>query len=108
VPCVHASRSPAGAGVVAREIDRTERGLLILRTDQTLELVDDGGAIRARLAADPGTHIESILAAEPGWLARVDLETGGLAERRCGWSFGLSDQPFDPGRGGPSLCDVAR
>lgn len=40
-------------------------------------------------------------------VAKVDLETGALAERRCGWGFGLSDQVTDLGRGGPSVCDAA-
>jgi hypothetical protein len=41
-------------------------------------------------------------------VARVDLATGSLATRRCGWSFGISDSPFEMAQTGPSLCEVAR
>jgi hypothetical protein len=45
----------------AAEIHRTSEGLLVLRADQTLELIDSRGAVRSRLHADTGTHIDSIL-----------------------------------------------
>ncbi|HEX2688933.1 MAG TPA: hypothetical protein VHN14_20060 [Kofleriaceae bacterium] len=45
----------------ATEIDGIREGLLILRADQTLELVDATGQVRSRLASEPGTHIDSIL-----------------------------------------------
>lgn len=45
----------------ASEIDGTGEGLLILRADQTLDLVDAGGAVRSHLVPEPGTHIDSIL-----------------------------------------------
>ena len=41
-------------------------------------------------------------------LAKLDLATGSLAERRCGWSFGLTDVPVDAGRPIPSICEAAR
>ena len=41
-------------------------------------------------------------------LAKLDLATGSLAERRCGWSFGLSDLPVDVGRPIASICEAAR
>jgi hypothetical protein len=44
----------------------------------------------------------------PSGIARIDLETGELAERRCGWAFGVSDQPIEPGTLGPSICDPER
>ncbi|HEY0476840.1 MAG TPA: hypothetical protein VGD37_04915, partial [Kofleriaceae bacterium] len=44
----------------------------------------------------------------PSGIARLDLETGQLAERHCGWSFGLSEQPFEAGHTGPSICDAER
>jgi hypothetical protein len=67
---VHVIRTSAVGAVRARvtvgerpalEIASTREGLLILRADQTVELVDAAGAVRARLAPDPGTHIDSIL-----------------------------------------------
>jgi hypothetical protein len=44
----------------------------------------------------------------PTGVARVDLETGELAERRCGWDFGLADQLFETHHTGPSICDAVR
>lgn len=44
----------------------------------------------------------------PSGIARLDLQTGALADRRCGWSFGLSEQPNEVGRSGPTICDVER
>jgi hypothetical protein len=41
-------------------------------------------------------------------VARVDVGTGALVERRCGWSFGLSDLALDTGNPGPTICEVAR
>jgi hypothetical protein len=41
-------------------------------------------------------------------IAQVDVRTGALVERRCGWSFGLSDLPLDVGHTGPTICEVAR
>jgi hypothetical protein len=43
----------------------------------------------------------------PTGVARVDVETGEVADRRCGWGFGLSDHVFDTRHTGPSICDVA-
>jgi hypothetical protein len=39
-------------------------------------------------------------------VASVDLASGALVARRCGWGFGLSDQPHETGRGTASLCDA--
>jgi len=43
----------------------------------------------------------------PHALARIDLETGALAERQCGWAFGISTTPRDGSTNAPSVCDVA-
>lgn len=53
-------RITAGGGPAA-EIDAAEQGLLVLRADQTIELIDPRGAVRSRLVGDAGTHIDSIL-----------------------------------------------
>ncbi|MDQ3339002.1 MAG: hypothetical protein M4D80_27900 [Myxococcota bacterium] len=42
----------------------------------------------------------------PHALARID-ETGALAERQCGWAFGISSTPRDSSGNAPSVCDVA-
>jgi hypothetical protein len=44
----------------------------------------------------------------PSAVAKVDLATGALAERRCGLAFGLSEQMQSAGQPGPSICEVAR
>lgn len=54
-------RVTVGGDQPATEIASTQEGLLILRANQTLELVDVAGAVRSRLIPDPGTHIDSIL-----------------------------------------------
>jgi hypothetical protein len=43
----------------------------------------------------------------PHALARIDVETGALAERQCGWAFGISATPRDGSSNAPSVCDVA-
>lgn len=43
----------------------------------------------------------------PGALAKLDPRTGALAERQCGWAFGLSDTPFETSANTPIVCDVA-
>jgi hypothetical protein len=53
-------RITVGGGPAA-ELDASEQGLLVLRADQTIELIDPRGAVRSRLVADAGTHIDSIL-----------------------------------------------
>jgi hypothetical protein len=54
------------------------------------------------------TATGELLVQFPSAVARLDLETGALADRRCGWGFGLSDQPLEIPRGGPTVCDIAR
>ena len=43
----------------------------------------------------------------PHALVRIDTETGALAERQCGWAFGISATPRDASSQAPSVCDVA-
>ena len=56
-----AVRGRATAPGGAQEVASTLEGLLILRSDQTLELVDAGGVLRSRLVPEPGSRIESLL-----------------------------------------------
>jgi hypothetical protein len=55
----------------ALEIDSTPEGLVVLRADQTLELVDSAGRVRSRLTPDPGLRIDSIVVRGPRVLALV-------------------------------------
>jgi hypothetical protein len=43
----------------------------------------------------------------PHALARLELSTGALAERQCGWAFGISTTRRDGSSTAPSVCDVA-
>jgi hypothetical protein len=49
------------ASARATELDATPAGFLILRADQTLELVAIDGARVQHLAPEPGTHLDSIV-----------------------------------------------
>src|SRR5262245_56157398 len=56
------SRAAVPGEQPATEMTATAEGLLILRADQTVELVDARGTVRSRLTPEPGTHIDSLLA----------------------------------------------
>lgn len=78
-----------------------------------LTLVTAGGQVRwdsaAWSVADAGwTDDGALIVQFPTGVARVDLATGELAERRCGWSFGLSEQALDARFTGPSICEPGR
>ena len=49
-----------------------------------------------------------LVAAFTTGMAAVDLANGSLVQRRCGWSFGLSEQGFDQDQPTASLCDIAK
>jgi hypothetical protein len=77
-----------------------------------LVMVTSTGAVRWEAAHWGGTDVDWTAAGDlvvlfPAAVATVDLDTGALAARHCGWSFGASEQPPEVGRGGPSVCDVA-
>jgi hypothetical protein len=43
----------------------------------------------------------------PGALARIEVETGALVERQCGWGFGISSTMTEnAATNAPSVCDV--
>jgi hypothetical protein len=78
-----------------------------------LALLGADGVARWDTAHWSGTEVGwtaggELLVAFVAAVGRVDLATGALAERRCGWGFGLSDQPHETGRGEASICDAAR
>jgi hypothetical protein len=54
------------------------------------------------------TAAGELLVQFPSAVARLDLETGALADRRCGWGFGLSDQMIEIGQSAPTICDLER
>ena len=42
----------------------------------------------------------------PHALARIDVATGRLAERQCGWAFGIAQTPRETSTAAPSVCDA--
>ena len=54
------------------------------------------------------TAAGDLVVQSPTGVARVDVETGEIADRRCGWGFGLTDRGFDAHHIGPSICDAVR
>lgn len=78
-----------------------------------LTLMSSDGHVRWTTAswsvADAGWTASGELVVQfPTGLARVDLETGELLDRRCGWGFGRLDHAPDIRYTGPSICDAAR
>ena len=76
-----------------------------------LVMLTAAGAVRWDIAQWSGAEVGWTAAGElvvqfPSGLARIDVETGAIAERRCGWGFGLSEQMFEAGQSGPSICDA--
>jgi hypothetical protein len=74
-------------------------------------LLTSAGAIRWDAAQWNSVDVDWTLAGEllvqfPSAVAKLDLATGALADRQCGWGFGLSDQAIEIGRSGPTICDV--
>ena len=62
--------------------------------------------VDAHGASDVAWRPDGELAALGNGIAAVDLETGALGARQCGWDFGLADEPvFDRGDGA-ALCDA--
>ena len=49
----------------------------------------------------------ALVARSPGAVSQIDLSTGGIAERQCGWHFGWITPPFADAGTVANLCDVA-
>lgn len=78
-----------------------------------LVLLSGDGGVRWDSAQWSGADVDwtasgDLLVQFPTGVARVDLETGELTDRRCGWGFGLSDHMYDARHTGPSICDAVR
>lgn len=91
--------SPDGRHVIAVENNK-------------LALYTSAGEKRWETAAWGSSDVDwtsqgTLFARFPHALARVDLETGSLVERQCGWAFGISTTPRDGSSNAPSVCDVA-
>jgi hypothetical protein len=105
------ARLPALAGMTLRP---SPDGSLVAAIDAPrLVLLTAGGQVRWETALWSNADVVwtadgELLAVASSGLARVELTTGALVERRCGWAFGLSDTPFEAGHNGPTICEVAR
>lgn len=78
-----------------------------------LVMLTGTGQVRWDTAAWSGAGLDWTSGGElvvqfPTGVAKIDLETGAIADRRCGWGFGLSEQPLESGHSGPSICDTDR
>ena len=78
-----------------------------------LRLLTSSGETRWETTLWSGSAVEWTPAGEllvqfPSGVARIDLDTGALADRRCGWSFGLSEQVQPTRDSGPSICEAER
>jgi hypothetical protein len=92
-------RASARGEVAATAVVATSEGLLILRADQTIELVDAGGALRSRLVPEPGTHIAQLIARGNRVLALVaaDKQLHGrwvVVDHGARWGGSTPDLPF--------------
>jgi hypothetical protein len=78
-----------------------------------LVMLSSSGEVRWDSAQWSGSELDWTAAGDlivefPTGVARIDLDTGELADRRCGWRFGLSEQALETRHHGPSICDVER
>src|SRR5215468_2283895 len=92
-------RATARGEVAATELAASAEGLLILRADQTIELVDAGGALRSRLVSEPGTHIARLVARGGRVLALVaeDKQLHGrwiVVDHGARWGGDTPNLPF--------------
>ena len=92
-------RATARGEVAATELAASAEGLVILRADQTIELVDAGGALRSRLVPGPGTHIAQLVARGGRVLALVaeDQQLHGrwiVVDHGARWGGDTPNLPF--------------
>ncbi len=109
------TRGAAGAvlhGMAALNLKPNADGSLIAATDPPrVVLLAATGAVRWDVQHWNSAELDwladgGLIAQFATGVATLDLATGSLTRRRCGWSFGLSEQPFDQAQGLASLCDA--
>jgi len=106
-----AARLPALSGM---DLYPSRDGSLIAAFQSPrLVLLTASGQVRWEAALWNSVDVEwtaagQLLVRYASGLARVDLASGSLAERRCGWGFGISDVQLEVGQAVPSICEVAR
>jgi len=111
---VHGAAAARLPGVAALTLRPSPDGALIAAFQSPrMVLLTGAGEIRWDVAQWSSAELAWTAAGDlvvqfPSGVATLDLATGALAERRCGWSFGLSDQPNQIGDSGPTICDVDR
>jgi hypothetical protein len=96
-----------GRAVVRPSPDATQ---LLVLGDNRLRMLDAHGAQQWMIPAATAIDIAWVdgepFARFAAGLAKLDLATGALLERACGWSFGLSPQRFEVGGDSQSVCDA--
>jgi len=111
---IHGAAGPRLPGVAALTLRPDADGSQIAAFGTPrIVLLSSTGAIRWDTAqwnsADVAwTSAGELLVQFPSAVAKLDVATGALTDRKCGWGFGVSDQMIDLGQSGPSICDVAR
>ena len=78
---------------------------------QRIALYSTTGTLRWQAAAWGATDVlwaldGALIARYAGALATLDPTTGELAQRQCGWGFGLAETPFETSTTTPNVCDA--
>ena len=78
----------------------------------TITLYAIDGALQWRIAAWGASGVDwlaggGLVVRFPSALARIELATGALRERQCGWAFGIGSTPRESSSSTTSVCDVA-
>jgi hypothetical protein len=95
------ARTTLASELPALEIESTSEGVLVLRADQTIELVGSDGAVRTRLTPEPGTHVDALIARGDQVLALVleDTQLHGqriVIDHGARWGAATPKLPFKP------------
>jgi hypothetical protein len=106
-PILVAKAAFAGRPVIAPNLEATA---VVVLGDNRMTLMDSDGHVRWSVAVTG--------AVDAGWvdgqpyvrfgsgLATVDVRTGALRERRCGWQFGLVTTKLERSGNAVSVCDA--
>ena len=106
------ARLPDTAGMTLRPSPDGARIAAFAASDgPRLALLTSTGETRWRTTLWSSSTVEWTPAGEllvqfPSGVARIDLDTGALADRHCGWSFGLAEQAQPARDSGPSICEA--
>ncbi len=99
------------ADVITTRLFVHPRGTYIaILADQTMRLYDSSGALHWTIAAPLAQRIawlgDELIVDYAGGLGKIDVATGALMKRACGWTFGLSALSTNDSTPGDSICDA--